>query len=344
MYQQQAGDYPNIGSLSADPCSNGSAQRTGANAAQVLALCQAQAPHVNMAGFVSTFNAQSQLYGVVGGNPDLGPETAHTWTLGVQITPPSSWGEWLSTFNFSADYYHINVRNIIGTTAASTSLDRCFDPGYNSSFSNSNAYCAAIHRDPASGGLTSVTAPDGYIAENSANLGGTQLRGIDFQANYGLDIGDLGLGVGDLGVINTTFVGGWMLNSRWASLPGDPYVEYSGTVGDGTPGLTSLPKWKHTLRLGWELDPVAVNLRWYHLGHVAAPVASPDDIDHIAPFDYFYLDINYQVLSNVGLTFGVDNLFDKNPPVYTNAFQYNTDPSTYDVIGRYMYFRITVKN
>jgi len=29
--------------------------------------------------------------------------------------------------------------------------------------------------------------------------------------------------------------------------------------------------------------------------------------------------------------------FDKDPPRYASGFQYQTDPSTYDVIGRYFY-------
>jgi len=347
LYQQQAGDYPSAGSLTFDPCSVGSPQRTGANAAAVLALCKVQASAIDFSSFVSTFNSSTQLYGVVGGNPNLKPETAHTWTLGMQINPPASWvGDWASNFNASIDYYHINVRGAIGTTDASTSLDRCFDPTYNPSFNNGVAYCQAIHRDPGSGGLTSITAPDGWIAENSANLGGFKLRGIDFQAAYGMDVGDLGAGLGDLGVFTTEFTASWMMSSKQEALPGDPFYEYSGTIGNGTPGQTALPKWKHSMRFGWQIDPVTVNLRWYHIGHVYNLNAqgNPTYIDHIAPYDYFYLDLNYQMFSNMQMTFGVDNLFDKHPPRFTGAFQYNTDPSTYDVIGRFLYFRVTVKN
>jgi outer membrane receptor protein involved in Fe transport len=36
---------------------------------------------------------------------------------------------------------------------------------------------------------------------------------------------------------------------------------------------------------------------------------------------------------------GVENATDKQPPLYTSSIQMNTDPSTYDVLGRRYYLR-----
>lgn len=40
---------------------------------------------------------------------------------------------------------------------------------------------------------------------------------------------------------------------------------------------------------------------------------------------------------------GVNNLFDKQPPVYAPNVQSGTDPSTYDVIGRRLFLTVGLK-
>jgi iron complex outermembrane recepter protein len=43
--------------------------------------------------------------------------------------------------------------------------------------------------------------------------------------------------------------------------------------------------------------------------------------------------------------FGVDNLTDKQPPIFyqQNVINANTDVSTYDTVGRFYFARVTVK-
>jgi outer membrane receptor protein involved in Fe transport len=45
------------------------------------------------------------------------------------------------------------------------------------------------------------------------------------------------------------------------------------------------------------------------------------------------------------LDFGVNNVFDKQPPVLfaNNSLNANTDPSSFDLMGRYFWARVTVK-
>jgi outer membrane receptor protein involved in Fe transport len=48
---------------------------------------------------------------------------------------------------------------------------------------------------------------------------------------------------------------------------------------------------------------------------------------------------------NTRVEFGVNNLFDKQPPVLyaNNTLNADTDPSDFDLIGRYFWGRVTVK-
>ena len=48
---------------------------------------------------------------------------------------------------------------------------------------------------------------------------------------------------------------------------------------------------------------------------------------------------------NTRVEFGVNNLFDKQPPVLyaNNTLNADTDPSDFDLLGRYFWGRVTVK-
>jgi outer membrane receptor protein involved in Fe transport len=52
----------------------------------------------------------------------------------------------------------------------------------------------------------------------------------------------------------------------------------------------------------------------------------------------------YRVASTLGKTsffVGINNLFDKAPPYIYGAPLANSDPTTYDFLGRYVYGRVT---
>jgi outer membrane receptor protein involved in Fe transport len=58
---------------------------------------------------------------VFGGNINLDPETAKTWTLGVVFQP-----EFLPRFSMSLDYYNIRVKDVIGTQLPGDAINACF--------------------------------------------------------------------------------------------------------------------------------------------------------------------------------------------------------------------------
>ena len=62
----------------------------------------------------------------------------------------------------------------------------------------------------------------------------------------------------------------------------------------------------------------------------------------------FYVDVQFRFQSpsfadNFGFALGVNNLFDKDPPGCISCGLNNFDPTTYDVPGRYLYARASVK-
>ena len=64
--------------------------------------------------------------------------------------------------------------------------------------------------------------------------------------------------------------------------------------------------------------------------------------------DYLDLAGNWEVLENTRLRFGVNNVFDRDPPVSTNTHigagfgNGNTFPQVYDATGRWIFVGATV--
>ena len=77
--------------------------------------------------FVNPFNGQSARLPVqTTGNPALVPERADTFSYGATFQGQDGA---LSGLRFSADYYHIKVKDVIATVGATDILQRCY-PGH----------------------------------------------------------------------------------------------------------------------------------------------------------------------------------------------------------------------
>lgn len=331
LFTTRATGFPSVGTT-VDPCNFNSAQRTGPNGAQVRALCNTQSSAI--ASDPNWLSAGAQFRTISGGNPNLDPETATTYTYGAVISAPGFFPDALDSLTVTIDYWDMEIENVISSVGFSTSLSRCYDPTYNPTFSPTNAFCQNIVRDPATGYLTN-TGLDGYILQTNANLATLIASGVDVGASMSLDFIPDNFGDFSVGTVLT-----WYENQQFQALPGNPFGNnVSGTIGNGTPGATTLPEWKATSRLAWTRGPVSASLRWVFIdevvdrGATAANLAIPG----IDAYNYFYLNGTYDVTEQVQVFGGIDNLFNEEPPVYTNGFAYNTDPSTYDVIGRFFY-------
>jgi outer membrane receptor protein involved in Fe transport len=64
----------------------------------------------------------------------------------------------------------------------------------------------------------------------------------------------------------------------------------------------------------------------------------------VASVTYSDLQVGYAMPSlRTRLDVGVDNLFDRQPPLIYQNGQVNTDTATYDTMGRYYWARATLK-
>ena len=113
-----------------------------------------------------------------GGNPNLAPETAKTYTVGLVLTP-------MPNLSATIDYWHYNVDNMISSHQPAAGARRIA--------STPASICDLIHRG-ANGNLWLPNS--GYIAGLNQNIGSIKTDGFDITFNYAMPIENYGgLGV-----------------------------------------------------------------------------------------------------------------------------------------------------
>lgn len=315
-----------------DPCSANSTFRTGAlpgvDPARIRALCIAQGIP---SAAVDSFVGPRAISGVLAGNANLEPETADTLSLGFVWKSPSDAGL-LKGLSVAADYYKIEISDLILQTAVDPLLRRCYNlNGGNTSYDPNNAFCQAFSRNPA-GNLVNAAA-------SFRNLAAVELDGIDAQIDYGFDIAGAGR-------VTLNLVASYLLSGKQQDLSTEPFVDYTGTIGSSTG--TVFPEWKTTLSAGWASGPARLGLRWRHISEMEtrAKRLSPTITSLGTPAtDYLDLTGAWDINTALRVSFGVDNLTDQEPPIYSTPLNadLNTDPNTFDTIGRRFFLRLNAK-
>ncbi len=118
-----------------------------------------------------------------------------------------------------------------------------------------------------------------------------------------------------------------------------------------------LPKWTHSLRVSWQTPiDLLVSANWRYMSSVdyegnsnevgLAKSGPKDTFDHIPSYSYLDLSAQWNVKKGVTVTAGVNNVFDKNPPVLNNTITGTGTPNTYptyDLLGREFFIGLTGK-
>jgi outer membrane receptor protein involved in Fe transport len=319
--------------MASDPCS-------GSTPTYTLAQCANTGVTAAQYGTILD-NSAGQFNSLDGGNPDLQPETSDTYSLGFVATPSV-----LDGFSLSVDYFQIKIKDVISTVPPALAVTNCATTG-------NPTYCSLIHRDPTTGSL--YIGDNAYVVATNVNIGSLESSGIDVEARYGFDLEDIG--VNDAGALSFLLAGTWMDKYVQEPLPGEGTYDCVGL--HGTTCGTPTPEWRHRLRTTWStpLD-LNVSVTWRYVGSVKSELTSSNpllsgsvnDIDRkIKAYNYFDLGLSYSATENVTLSGGINNLFDKDPPVVnssTLASVYgngNTYPGTYDSMGRYIFMGAQIK-
>ena len=269
---------------------------------------------------------------LLGGNPDLQPEKADTWTGGVVLQPRLGPG----TLRLSVDYYDIKLDGAVSTLGAQVIVDRCAQ--------GATDLCQFVTRD-AAGTITQVR-------NFNLNLNTLITRGWDVEAAYSLPAlgGDISLRalatiVDDLITVDSS---GTAVDR--ANMNGSPVSQPSG-----------LPRYIVNGYLSYNSDPFEAQVQVRHIsaGAYNTSLVGPGDDgydpalgnsindNHIGAWTYVNLNASVQVWSmgdsNIRAFGAVANLFDRDPPVDAPSSFGPTNNVLYDVVGRSYRFGIRLR-
>jgi iron complex outermembrane recepter protein len=299
-----------------DPC-------VGATNSATIAQCTAQ-------GYRGAYdsNNPANLTGgyFFGGNANIRAETGTTWTVGGVFTP-----SFIPGLSLSVDWYKIDIKDAVGQIQPVDAIASCYvtDP------TPGNPLCQAVTRDPVTGFIK-----DAFVDDR--NLASIRQQGIDIDFRYSFDV-PLGLPgkkwtFGYQGSIVTDYT----IQRNAVLTPVDCKGSYGARCSSDLVTLVA-PDYRHRATFTWDSEPLTVQFGWKRIGSVKdSTVGSTGEI---SAFDYFDLNIALRPpIKGLTLTFGVDNLFDKKPPLPVNPGAFNTFPDTYDVLGRTFGFSLTLRH
>ena len=256
-------------------------------------------------------NPVSSVELLVGGNPELREEESTSFTAGLVYQP-----DFINGLVFTVDYWKIDIDDAIDQVSAQDIADKCVDSvgGIN------NQFCALVTRD-ANHRIILVESTTQNVAKQKA-------EGIDFEVGYDFDA---------LGGRFTTQVIGTYLKSRKEfpfQIEPDQFSEFAGTTGEA--------QWQANFAIAYRSGPWSASWRTRYLEEVSRFTdqeleINPDRSNIMTFGTYFQTDVRagYSFENNITLEFGIDNVFDRALPRYTNGT--GTASASYDNIGRLYY-------
>jgi outer membrane receptor protein involved in Fe transport len=315
-----------------DPCS-------GAAPAASLAACQAMGVSAAQYGTIAG-NPAGQYNGLIGGNPDLNPEIADTYTLGVVIQP-----SFIPRLAITVDWFKINIDQPIQPVGQDVILATCaatLDP----------TFCGLVHRDQF-GSLWRTG--QGYVRDLNINVGEFSTRGIDLGVSYSME-------VGGIGGFSFSLIGTWLDQLITDNGVSEPY-DCAGLYGPicGIPN----PEWRHKFRVSYSHPSgIGLSVQWRYFSGVDVENSSDQATltqafspfnEHLPSQSYIDLTLTARIGDHYNFRLGVNNIFDREPPIVgangastvINACAAvvcsgNTFPNVYDAMGRYIFAGITL--
>ena len=266
---------------------------------------------------VGTTQAEKPLLFLAGGNADLKPQEATTWSTGVDIEVQSIEG-----LTLSATYYSIETKNEISNLFAGVYIPLGVQALYDSIYSNwiiknptidfTRDYLSRISAYVNAGGGNSIDEAyalgDGSIYGimdmRRNNLSLTEQNGLDFNANYYRNT--------DFGSFTANIGGSYLLKRDVATAQGADLVD-----AIESPGLNRLTL---AANVGVTVDNIFASATIRHNGSydVSPFVNGQTSVDAYTTIDLF-ARYNFKgdgFVEGLSLTALLGNVLDTNPPTY----------------------------
>ncbi|MGN6358579.1 MAG: TonB-dependent receptor domain-containing protein [Novosphingobium sp.] len=269
-------------------------------------------------GAYPAYVAGTGILAVRGNSPGIEPQTATTWTIGFDVSPPVVPG-----LTFGATYFNIDYSNFIGLPPFENAdaLYRFNGNVIRTTF-NQTDITAIIAQDtdgiiaPLGTSPGSITAAGTYAIFDARkrNFGSVKVDGVDFRASYRKETG--------FGALFANLNGTYDFNRKQQSGASAPFLDqvtfgtnrlrtratFGGEIGNFLGQLT----WNH--RSGYNLQaPQGFTGTALGVAYVAqAKVDSFNTIDLFFKYDFKGAGLT----EDLSLTLNVENLFDTAPPEF----------------------------
>ena len=268
----------------------------------------------------------AQYNTIRGGDPNLSPEEADTYSFGFILSP-----NFLPGFTASVDYYDIKVEDAITSIDQETTLIECIETG-------DPLFCDSVSRGTNDTLWLGLAAPGHGINARSANIGFFQTKGVDVELTYNVDIGEWG---------SLNFVNIYGYVDEWVQEQYDGAGETNCEGVYGGPCVLPLPENRNRFAATWATPwDLTVNLTWRYIDGVDQVGTSGTPID-IDSQDYIDLAATWAVTDYATLRLGMNNVMDEQPPFVAQGVTArengNTYPGIYDPLGQYWFAGVTMQ-
>ena len=304
-----------------------------------------------------------------GNNPNLGPSKAKSFSLGATLKP-----DFIPRLHADLEYSNIyQTGQAAGIGFSNIFLD-VNQKGAASPFAGN----IAQGNFPGQPGATPFVNPGdlrAYLAANPANynnvyaidrftnLAGIKVQALNWTINYTVPTAHSGTFTFD-----TTQA--YFISYKYKALPSQSYYEYAGTATNGGTGVQgTLPRYRAYTAVDWKFEHFDLTVANTYVSAVtdkgAGGITYQTNAGKTPPTafagrikSYMSWDLRLAVRPGSGevhdrgleIAFGVNNLFDRQPPVSSNvgtpsaAFtDVNTDIATYSPLGRLLYASATFR-
>ncbi|PMG71992.1 TonB-dependent receptor [Shewanella sp. 10N.286.51.B7] len=295
-------------------------QSTAFRAPTVSELFGGKSPSFDQIVHPATDQTQAEV--TVGGNPLLTPEEADITTLGLVYSP-----SFVDGLSLTVDYYDIGITNTITSVDSNYIANQCLDANGNK-INEGTALCQASNIEIDNTGRISFD-------NGLQNIGETNTSGFDINLAYTFE----GLGLDWKAGLDTSILDTYEEFDQDGNA-----VDYKGYI---TGGVGAYAELKTNFNLTAAGDDWSATYEARYIDGMDSFACKDDPSDCYAPsvdsIVYHDISANYDITETVRLSGGVNNVLDEEPPYYTGNNDSNTDPYTYDVLGRYFFVRASVK-
>jgi iron complex outermembrane receptor protein len=253
---------------------------------------------------------------------NLEPEESTTYTAGLVWTP-----NFFAGLRASVDYWSYEIDDYIDAPDYNGLLRNCL----NAPDQSTSLACSFFD-----GG----TGIDGGLPADAeaefGNLGKLETSGVDLAINYRTPV-DWGF----ISMLELDFVATY-LDEYKQTFPGSGTRDLAGTAGsDDGFGVYPDWRWNSSVKVSDDAWSLEWRMRWID---EAKDLLRPADITDDAKAEsilYHDLVANYS-WNQFTTSLGIENITDEDPPRFHSAFNANTAPGVYDVVGRMLWMRVKV--